>query len=200
MTDIEFNWQQFLEYGDEKSFSVIYNCYVDNMYSYGISMGFQEEACKDAIQDVFYKIYFLRGKLQHIKNGPSYIFRSYKHRLLDLAQKEHSEDTSLSTNYQETPFLTEVSILDNLIDNEEAELLKKKVQILLDNLTSHQREAVYLRYMMELEYEDIANILNISQESVRKLIYRSLEKLREFASNDNMPTLLWIAFAFSFHL
>jgi len=57
MTLIDLNWRTFLEKGDEASFSVIYDNLLDDLYSYGVSLGFQEETCKDGIQDIFYKLY-----------------------------------------------------------------------------------------------------------------------------------------------
>ena len=59
----DINWKQFIEKGDETSFSTLYNRYVDDLFSYGMSLGFQKETCKDAIQDTFYKLYISRAKL-----------------------------------------------------------------------------------------------------------------------------------------
>ncbi|HBK32690.1 MAG TPA: RNA polymerase subunit sigma-70 [Porphyromonadaceae bacterium] len=188
MSVINSTWQQFLENGDETTFSVLYNCYVEDMYSYGISLGFQKEICKDAVQDVFYKLYISRKELCHITNGAAYIFKSYKHRLIDIAHKNiKNEPVPIPDS-----FITDITVLDNLIDTEKAIILKKKVEELLGNLTPRQREAVYLRYMMELEYEEISEILNISPESVRKLVYRSMEKLREYATKECISPLIWI--------
>ena len=57
MGSIEKHWVRFLEKGDEPSFSLIYNMLVDDLFSYGMSLGFEEETCKDAIQDTFFKLY-----------------------------------------------------------------------------------------------------------------------------------------------
>src|SRR5690554_2842036 len=80
MTSLNQNWKNFLEKGDEFSFSIIYNKYVEELYAYGISLGFQKENCKDAIQDVFIKIFLDRNNISKIENKSGYIFRSYKNR------------------------------------------------------------------------------------------------------------------------
>ncbi len=116
MSVINSTWQQFLENGDETTFSVLYNCYVEDMYSYGISLGFQKEICKDAVQDVFYKLYISRKELCHITNGAAYIFKSYKHRLIDIAHKNiKNEPVPIPDS-----FITDITVLDNLIDTEKA--------------------------------------------------------------------------------
>lgn len=176
-----------MEKGDEHSFSIIYNNHVDDLYSYGISLGFQKEMCKDAIQDTFYKIYISKNNLSHIKNITAYIFKSFKHRLIDLTRKNVKEETLESVT---DSFTVKVTVLDNIIDSEKAEILKKKVSSLLEGLTSNQREVVYLKYMIGLGHKEIADVLEIREESARKLLYRTMEKLRQQVSEDDFPEIL----------
>ena len=62
---------------------------------------------------------------------------------------------------------------------ERADMLKAKVKDMLDNISNTQREAVYLRYIAEMNYSEISDKLNIKQESARKLIYRAIKSLKE---------------------
>lgn len=187
MVSIDLSWRNFVEKGDEHSFSIIYNNHVDDLYSYGISLGFQKEMCKDAIQDTFYKIYISKNNLSHIKNITAYIFKSFKHRLIDLTRKNVKEETLESVT---DSFTVKVTVLDNIIDSEKAEILKKKVSSLLEGLTSNQREVVYLKYMIGLGHKEIADVLEIREESARKLLYRTMEKLRQQVSEDDFPEIL----------
>ena len=86
----------------------------------------------------------------------------------------------------EMPFLVEVSVENTtgeeyMIEEEERKMLKQKVEFLLGLLTPRQRKAVYLRYMEDMEYEEIGKLLDMNAESVRKLVFRGLEKLRKHA-------------------
>lgn len=183
MTSLNQNWKNFLEKGDEFSFSLIYNKYVEELYAYGISLGFQKENCKDAIQDVFIKIFLDRNNISKIENKSGYIFRSYKNRLIDLEKKNNNKDNIDSV---EDKFTIEVTILDNLIDTETANIVKEKIKKLLESITSNQREVVYLKYVVGLQHSEIAEILGIHEESARKLLYRAMEKLRNKISNDEL--------------
>lgn len=183
MTSLNQNWKNFLEKGDEFSFSIIYNKYVEELYAYGISLGFQKENCKDAIQDVFIKIFLDRNNISKIENKSGYIFRSYKNRLIDLKKKNNNKDNIDSV---EDKFTIEVTILDNLIDTEIANIVKEKIKKLLESITSNQREVVYLKYVVGLQHSEIAEILGIHEESARKLLYRAMEKLRNKISNDEL--------------
>ncbi|MDR2774828.1 MAG: RNA polymerase sigma factor [Tannerella sp.] len=173
--DTDLCWQQFLEKGDNNSFSVIYSNYVDELYSYGIHLGFQDETCRDAIQDVFYKLYISRENLHHIKNLSTYIFKSYKNRLIDITRRD-ARTEGLDPFNEDFPI--QVTVLEEIIDIEDSEILKKKAESLLNSLSGQQREAIYMRYMHELSYEEIGTVLGISADSVRKLMYRAIKKLR----------------------
>ena len=94
----------------------------------------------------------------------------------------------------------EATVLDNIIDVETAAILKKKVNRLLENITPNQREAVYLKHVVGLNHKEIADILNIQEESARKLLYRAMEKLRESVSDDDISFLVLCAGLINFFI
>ena len=169
-------WQKFLKYGDDHSFSLIYNSHIDKLYSYGIHLGFHSELCKDAIQDVFYKLYLSSENLSGVNNIAAYLFTSLKNRLIDMSRNDSRIQKVELINQS---FSIDVTILDDIIDAEKAVLLKNKVEELLASLTPQQREAVYLRYMHDLNYTEISELLDINPDSARKLMFRAMKKLRE---------------------
>jgi RNA polymerase sigma factor (sigma-70 family) len=180
--DTDLDWQQFLEKGDNNSFSIIYNHYVDELYSYGVHLGFQDEMCKDAIQDVFYKLYISRKDLHHIRNLSKYIFKFYKNRLIDITRKDARTEYLDLLNED---FPIQVTVLEEMIEIENLEILRKKLELLLNSLSGQQREAVYMKYMQGLSYEKIGKVLGINTDSVRKLMCRTIKKLREQAGMIN---------------
>lgn len=187
MGTVDIHWRKFLEKGDEHSFSIIYNNRVDDLFSYGISLGYNNEMCKDAIQDTFYKLYITKEKLHHVENITAYLFKTFKHRLIDLGKMERRIECIESVS---DTFIIHVTVLDDIINHENSELIKKKVESLLNSLTANQRETVYLKYMTGLQHREIAEVLGINEESARKLLYRAMEKLRKFASDENLPEKL----------
>ena len=189
-------WQKFINEGDNLSFSLVYNAYVEILYAYGIHLGFRDELCKDAIQDVFYNIYVKKSESRKVKNPTAYLFKSYKYRLIDLARKEAKIENIDSCS---DSFTLNITILDNMIDKEESILLKNKVEKLLECLSGQQREALYMRYMLGLGYDEIGEILQINSDSVRKIIYRSIKKIRQNIDNNHpewLPLFLVLFFSF----
>ncbi|MBK5723131.1 sigma-70 family RNA polymerase sigma factor, partial [Dysgonomonas sp. Marseille-P4677] len=129
--------------------------------------------------DIFCKIFVNKNELKNIQNIKYYLFRSLKNRLIDVSRRKSEQSKDSLDNYT---FSVEVSVVDMMIDDEERLFLENRVKYLMEKLTSNQREAIYLRYMEEMEYEEIALLLNINPESVRKLVYRGIDKLREHST------------------
>lgn len=178
---MEEYWRKFLYSRTESdAFAYIYNYYVNDLLSYGISLGFNEGICRDAVHDVFYKLCVDRNKLTHVKNVTSYLFKSFRNRLFNI----HNRKSKISNiEDEDIPFTTEITILETIINKEESEKLKKIVSELLNELTPRQREAIYLRYMQEMDYEDIAELMKMNSNSARRLVHRGIKTLREKAGD-----------------
>lgn len=162
--------------GNSDSFAFLYKKYVDELFSYGLSLGFNREETQDAIQDTFVKLHQKRRECKNIENIKSYLFRMLKNCLLDRYRSCKKEEVLDLNNL---PFEMEISVLEEYIDKEEREFLEKYINQLLNKLTSRQKEAIYLRFFKELEYEDTAKILNMTPPAVRKLISRAIKRMRE---------------------
>ena len=160
-------------------FSQLYKKYANSLYRFGMGMGISHDTCLDIIQDVFCRLLEKNVVFETI-NIKQYLFRSFVNRYIDI---QKSRKIMISGDIGDLPFAIDVSIETNdveecMIENEEREKLKRKVESLLKILTKRQRKAVYLRYMEEMDYEEIGKLLNMSAESVRKLVFRGLEKMR----------------------
>ena len=157
-----------------ETYAQLYKTHIDELYSYGLSLGHTEAICMDAIHDVFCKLIAKDADIETIDNPKFYLFRSMKNRLLDMLKHDNK------MLYSDRNFPTDLSVEDDsLVTSQERELLTARVKHLMDQLTPTQREAIYLRYMQEMEYDQIAILLQITPESVRKLIHRGVKRLRQ---------------------
>ncbi|ULB34760.1 MULTISPECIES: RNA polymerase sigma factor [Proteiniphilum] len=169
-------WKEFLaNKNGYDAFSFIYNFYVNDLLSYGLSLGFDEETCRDAVHDVFCKILIDKSKFLKVRNLTSYLFRSLRNKLFNIQKRNCKISDSF---FENIPFSTEITTLESLISREDTEKLKQTVENLLNELTPRQREIIYLRYMQELDYEEIAILMEINYNSARRLVHRSIEHLR----------------------
>lgn len=148
------------------------------MYAYGLSLGGEKEVVKDYVQDIFLKIYFEKKDFFSMDHLKYYLLKSLKNRLCNF-YKSKAVSTSSSIVEGDLDFSITTTVLDRIIDEEDRAMIKQRVDELLLKLTARQKEAIYLRFMQELEYPEIASLMNITQHAVRKLISLSLSKLRE---------------------
>lgn len=180
--------------GDDDAYSLIYRTYIQDLFSYGRSFTKDNELLKDAIQDIFFKILCNRKLLEDVRNLKYFLFRSLKNRLIDLqkatvAKEELFPDDNL--------FSVKITILDDLIKEEERISIEHKIETMLNKLTSRQREAVCLRFIYEMEYDEIANLLNMNNpKSARNLVSRAIERLRE--ENSDFVFVFFILYFLSY--
>ncbi len=158
--------------------SEIYNTYVDDLFTYGLYLGFEREIIKDAIQDIFVRI-STDDKIFDISNIKFYLFKSLKNRLSDIYRKNKRLLSLDNFNIEEElPFQIRVTVESKYIEEEDRVRTKEEIEEMLESLTNRQREIIYLRYVQEYEYEQISEILNITYSSCRKLVSKALSSLR----------------------
>lgn len=175
----ESNYQSVQE-GDVQ-FIALYKFYYQDLYAYGVSLGFNDEDVKDAIQEVYLKLYFNEHLCIDEEKIKFYLLRSVRNQLIDWERTK--KDTS-SIEEEERSFKLSVSVEESFISDEEDLLLKKRVNRILDLLTDHQREIVYLHFIEEMPYEEIAVMLDMKIQTVRGQVFKAMEKLRKLDSKD----------------
>ena len=171
---------QSVQEGDMQ-FIALYKFYYQDLYAYGVSLGFNTEDVKDAIQEVYLKLYFNERLCIDEKKIKFYLLRSVRNQLIDWERTK--KDTS-SIEEEERSFKLSVSVEESFISDEEDLLLKKRVNRILDLLTDHQREIVYLHFIEEMPYEEIAVMLDMKIQTVRGQVFKAMGKLRKQDSKD----------------
>ena len=161
--------------------SKIYNEHSDSLYAFGRHMGFSEDTARDAIHDVFFKLCTSHELFKTISNVKSYLLRALKNRLIDIQRtnREYADTLLGETNTEDSlPFHFDINVEDELIEKEDLVEIQRKVENVLASLSDRQREIVYLRYIHEYNYDEIAFVMNISVESCRNLLSKSFNKLK----------------------
>lgn len=181
-------WRRFIA-GDDQSFAVLYHAYFSVLFAYALKLGFNKETCKDAIQDVFFKIYVSRNKLTHIQQIEFYLIRSLKNRLFDL---HYDEQKIQDIDYHDIFVENERNIVEQMIDEEKEVQLKQELTNLLQNLPPRQRKIVHYRYQFNLSYAEIGEIMHLSADAVKKNLYRALKKMKDTSTTHSSYFLTYL--------
>lgn len=155
-------------------FLSLYEEYADDLLSYGRGLGYEKEDIEDAIQDIIVNLYIRDPQLKEIRNVKVYLFTALKNRLLNTTRRQRMDSIDDGSGR----FDVSVTVNDIIIDEEERHQLQRRVEIGLSQLTPRQREAVYLRYMQEMDYDSIAQLLHMTKPSVRNLVSKGLMEMR----------------------
>ena len=169
-------WNAFLTFGNMSALAVIYEDNFDLLYNYGRKFSREESIIEDAIQNIFANLIRSREKLGQLNNVQQYLMTAHRNELIELISKK--KNTLSSDILPDILFKPEYSVEEEIIEKEGQVRLGKFLKKSLEKLTAHQQEVLYLKYDTGLSYEEISQILNISVESCRTAIYRSIKIIK----------------------
>lgn len=171
-------WRAFLA-GDRNAFAQLFEKYADAMYAYGRKMTADAELVKDTMQDVFVKLYDQRYRLKETECVKGYLLVVMKRALLN---KFHERTMLPIEEDGEVQFEIELISQSEFEDDSSVydEEMKLKLARALKELSSRQREAIYLYYIQEIPLTDLPEILGMNYQSTRNLLHRALTKLRQY--------------------
>lgn len=170
-------WEIF-QSGDEEAYTRIYSLHVRAMYRYGMSLVPVSEAFVfDCIHDVFTELWIKKGRLSIPENTRHYLLKSLKVRILHVLKRDERPHQLLSQDDFDHLW-AEPSAEEILTKKEESENRQEMIAKLISQLPHRQQEALRLRYVENMDYGEIANVLSVNRQSAQNLVHRAVEKLR----------------------
>ena len=168
-------WTSFIN-GDKDSFSLFYKQNYTKLYAYGIGLGMGDETIRDIIQELFVKLYTRPHLIKEVATIQPFLFASVRNAFIN-----HEKFNSRHFAYHQIEnFELNYSVENSAIeDEEELQIIRNKVERVIGSLTARQKEIIYLRFLHQLEYQEIAQIMDMSEQAARNLTYRAMEKMRK---------------------
>lgn len=168
-------WLAFLS-GDEESYTQLYKLYIRHMYRYGTSLVTTSDAfVLDCIHDVFTELWAKRNRLSVPDNVKYYLLKALKTRIMHLLERKERSFKPLSDVDFEVFEPNDLEILEEL---DSANSRQERLKILIAQLPNRQQEALKLRFIENLNYTEIGNVLEVNTQSAKNLVFRAIEKLR----------------------
>lgn len=171
-------WQS-LKQGSDTAFRAIYSSNYNCLYEYGFRIVPDEEMVKDCIHDLFVKIWNNKANLGLVRSIRPYLLVSLRSIIYNRIKANNRRKLTLFDSNTEQNFAMVFSAESEYIKKEEVYQQSLLLINALNQLTSRQKEAIFLRYFAGLEYEEIADILGITVKASYKLVARALALLRE---------------------
>jgi RNA polymerase sigma factor (sigma-70 family) len=175
MKENQLLWKSFLQ-GNKEALATIFLLFHDDLYRYGFRLSGNETLAEDSLQDLFLQLWKNRQNLRPIDNLKPYLFKSFRNHIIDNIELQKPA-IPIDVDF-EHPFEVSYSPEDFVIQQQVSEETRLKIVEALNNLSSRQREAIYLRYFEELDFDMIAGVMEMNIQSVRNTLHRGLQALR----------------------
>ncbi len=176
-------WALFKQ-GDNASFRAIYDQHASYLFNYGRKLIRDDSLIQDTLHDMFVDLWQKRETIGQTDAIRKYLTVVFRRRL--IAQFKKSQQTTLPSEIEESAFDAELDVEALLIQGEISQEKIQKLEQAMATLSPRQREILYLKFFQSLEYEQIAEVLDIKYQSLRNLVSQAILKLR-----DAMTTMLW---------
>ncbi|MBN1120522.1 MAG: RNA polymerase sigma factor [Anaerolineae bacterium] len=146
--------------------------YIWRMLSGSRQIDASQEA-QDLTQEVFIRAYRAFGRLRADSNHRAWLYRIARNCVYS-ASKWNSRHPTADLGDEQSPGDHGREVEQGLIDGE----LVETVGEMINHLPPQQYSALVMRYLQELDYETIGEILSCSPESARANVYQALRRLR----------------------
>lgn len=167
--------------GDRAAFQMLFEAYKDKVYSIALHYSGDESAAKDVSQQVFLKLFTTISQFRHDSEFTTWLYRVVANVCLDEQRKRR----------RFVPFGHDIEVKYMVRGGaQEANSIRRQVsdsvQSAIADLSPKLRMPILLKYVENLSYEEIAEVLGCSKGTVasrlnrgHKALARTLGHLRD---------------------
>src|SRR5947207_1398856 len=166
--------------GDGASFGVLLEKHRSSVVHFLYRMVQNSAVAEELAQEVFLRVYRSRGTYAPTAKFTTWLFRIATHLALNALRDtkneksqerldDHSSDIPVRQVSDRRPTVEEHMVYEARMD---------EIRQAIRTLPEKQRAAVLMHKYQEMEYSQIAKVLNCSESAVKSLLFRAYETLR----------------------
>jgi RNA polymerase sigma-70 factor (ECF subfamily) len=178
-SDVELMLQ--VKAGDDESFNLLLQKYRTPLVNFLFRMVREKATAEDLAQEVFLRVYRARKQYSPSAKFTTWMFRIATNLALNSVRdnRHRQMDVSIDAPVEEdeAPIqlpTRELRIDEHMIERDRSEFIRRTIQALPEK----QRVAVLLHKYEEMDYAEIAKILDCSESALKSLLFRAYETLR----------------------
>ena len=148
------------------------------MYHLALTLLFDETESKDVVSDVFASL--LSGKVaMRTDNAKAFLLASVRHRCLNVLQHKQVKERFARLQTEDSDTLVSGDIVEERMQMEEL------MRYVRDNLSPLEQQIFRLRYLKEMTCQEVAEVLNVSRQTVHTHLKQSVEKIRKYFNSNS---------------
>lgn len=169
---------------DDRAFKEIYDRYNKLLYLFAYNKLRNKEEAKDVVQDVFAWLLNNRSRFAINSSVSSFLYKSVLNKIFDIFRHQsvirkyiEQGDHYIDIDSTETDYL--------IREKDIAQMIRQEI----DAMPQKMKEVYLLRFEQYLSAKEIAEQLNISENTVNTHLKRAAKKLR-----DNLGMLIYVVY------
>jgi len=174
-----FLWNNFRN-GNSDAFGELIRVHYQDLFNYGTRFTKEDELVKDCIQDLFLELWTNRLTISETSFVKYYLLKSLRRKLTrKIGRSRHTG--SWDELHFESLFNGSPSVETSIIREEWLAELSRKMRKVLTSLSKRQQEVIYLRFYVDADIEEIAEIMALNRQSVYNLLHDALKRLKKLS-------------------
>lgn len=181
---------------DINAFSIIMDRYEKKLLSYiSKKTNLSVEDAENLLQDIFIKVYKKLNYYNSSYTFNAWIYKIAYNAILDnYKKKDKWNHVSLDLNIDEEWNNSLLDLIEdknaNIEDNLKKQELNKKIFEIINSLDEKYKEVIILKYMEDLKYEEISDVLKIPYNTVGTLINRAKKQIKQLVEKSDLKKYL----------
>ena len=156
----------------------LFKTHYTQMYHLALTLLFDEAESKDVVSDVFASL--LSGStIVRADNAKAFLLASVRHRCLNVLQHKQVHERFARL----LPEGTDTFVSDNTV--EEQMQMEELMRYVRENLSSLEQQIFRLRYLREMTCQEVAEVLNVSRQTVHTHLKQTVEKIRKYFNSNS---------------
>ncbi|MDR0542642.1 MAG: RNA polymerase sigma factor [Dysgonamonadaceae bacterium] len=145
----------------------------DKLFRLALSITGNRQDAEDVVQDALLNVW-KKSEWETVENPEAYCFRSVRNIAIDKISLKENRQEAWNDDYDKPD--AAASVQERLEREEQLFLLENVIR----QLPEKQRTVFQLREAEELNYRQIAEVMNISEEQVKVNLFRARQKIKTF--------------------
>jgi RNA polymerase sigma-70 factor (ECF subfamily) len=167
--------------GDEESFRVLLEKHRNSLVHFLYRMVQEQAVSEELAQEVYLRIYRSRATYEPTARFTTWMFRIATHLAINWLRDQKNERTQERLDEDRGSDTPVREVADRKPSVEQRMVFQARMQEIRDaiaKLPEKQRAAVLMHKYEEMEYSQIAGVLECSESAVKSLLFRAYETLR----------------------
>lgn len=163
--------------GDQEAFAALYAATADRQLYFATAFLKDASLAEDVVQDVYLRIFNAIQRIENPKTFVAYLNRATYNACVDYKKKHFPQKHELYTEQLDRKQDDDVAVQPaNSFERTES---NGQLYQALEELPEDQRTAFLLRYYDDMKIREVADLMNISESSVKRYVRAAQNTLKQ---------------------